>query len=150
MTIDRESELNLAADAPAAGRFLLARGGLLHPPADGEAGIWWAQLHPAEDPTEEFFARLAWTVYPGAAPSIKFSTTLGGPLADPGAWPVAPGYRPACLDVCKPISAEGFALHPDWGRTNQAWTGRGNPFLAVVQELQRDLNGPGFSGRFGS
>lgn len=150
MTLDRESELNLVADAEAAGQFLLARGGVLHPPAIGDAEVWWVQLHPAGDPIEEFFARLGWTVYPGAAPSIKFARTLGGELTDPSAWPVAPGYRPTCLDVCKPISAEGFALHPDWTQTNQAWTGRGNPFLAIVQELQRDLNGPGYSGRFGS
>ena len=148
MTIDRESELNLAADVPAAGQFLLARGGRLHEPLNGDRGTWWAQLHPARDLTETYFVRIAWTIYPDAPPSIKFAPSLGGPLTEPSAWPVAPGYRATCLDVCKPFTAEGFALHPDWCRTNQAWRGEGNPFVAVVRELQRDLNGPGYSGRF--
>lgn len=150
MSIDRESELNLAADAPAAGQFLLARDGGLHEPANGDYGTWWAQLHPCSDPAETYFARIAWTTYPGAPPSVKFATSLGGGLTDPTAWPIAPGYRATCLDVCKPFTAEGFALHPDWNRTNQAWRGDGNPFLGVVRELQRDINSPGYSGRFRS
>jgi hypothetical protein len=148
VSLDRESELNLAADASAVDQFLLARGGHLHAPANGDASIWWVQLRAAGDPADKFFVRLTWSIYPGAAPSIKFARGLGGDLTDPGAWPVAPGYRPPSLDVCKPISAEGFALHGDWSQTSQAWTGTGNPFLAVVQELQRDLNGPGYHGRF--
>jgi len=147
MNIDRESELNLAADAPAASEFLLARGGHLDP-LNGEPGTWWAQLHPASDPLETYIARLMWTVYPGAPPSIKFATSPGGAVTDPAAWPMAAGYRPTCLDICKPFTAEGFALHPDWAATNQAWTGDGNPFLAVVNELQRDLNSPTYSGRY--
>lgn len=148
MSLDRESELNLTADASVVDQFLLARGGQLHAPSNGDTGVWWALLRPAVDGAEEFFVRMAWSAYPGAAPSIKFARTLFGDLGDPSAWPVAPGYRPTNLDLCKPISAEGFALHADWSQTNQAWTGAGNPFLAVTQELQRDLNGSGYRGRF--
>lgn len=150
MSLDRESELSLAADAPAAAAFLAERGGSLSEPFDGEPGIWWAQLRPGGQPEEIYCVRLGWTVYPGTAPSIKFATSLGGALTDPSAWPVAPGYRATCLDVCKPISAEGFALHPDWASTTHAWRGDGNPFLAVVRELQRDLNSSAYRGRFGS
>lgn len=148
MTLDRESELSLAADAAAAAAFLGERGGHLHDPVNGDAGIWWAQLRPAIDRHETYYARIGWSVYPGAPPSIKFANSLGGAITDPTAWPMAPGYRPTCLDVCKPISAEGFALHPDWARTTQAWRGDGNPFLATVREIQRDLNSPAYQGRF--
>jgi hypothetical protein len=149
MSIDRESELSLTADAPAASEFLQSRGGRLLR-ADDDPATWWAELRPANDRSETYFARIAWTVYPGAAPSVRFATTLGGAQTDPAAWPVAPGYRPTSLDICKPFTAEGFALHPDWAATNQAWTGQGNPFLTVVRELQRDLNSPGYTGRYGS
>jgi hypothetical protein len=148
MTLDRESELSLAADAPAAVAFLRERDGSLHESLDVGPGVWWAQLRPARDPEETYYARLGWTFYPGAPPSIKFAASLGGAITDSTAWPVAPGYRPTCFDVCKPISAEGFALHPDWASTTHAWKGEGNPFLAVVRELQRDLNSPGYHGRF--
>jgi hypothetical protein len=148
MTLDRESELSLAADAPAAAAFLDGRGGRLYEPADSEPGVWWAQLRPAANPHDAYFVRLGWSVYPDAPPSIKFATSLRGAITDPAAWPVMPGYRPPSLDVCKPISAEGFALHPDWASTTQAWRREGNPFLAVVREIQRDLNSSAYQGRF--
>jgi hypothetical protein len=148
MTLDRESELTLASDAAAAAAFLSERGGELHAPADGEIATWWARLHPASEPEENYYVRLGWSVYPGAPPSIKFATALGAAITDATAWPLTPGYRPTCLDVCKPISAEGFALHPDWARTTHAWRGEGNPFLTVVREIQRDLNSPAYQGRF--
>jgi hypothetical protein len=148
MTLDRESELSLVADAPAAVAFLRDRGGGLHEPLEDEPGVWWAQLRPAGDPEETYYARLGWSVYPGVPPSIKFAASLRGAITDPRAWPLAPGYRPTCLDVCKPISAEGFALHPDWAHTTHAWRGEGNPLLAVLRELQRDLNDPRYQGRF--
>ena len=147
MSLDRETELNLASDAPAAADFLAGRGGRLHTPADGEPGIWWAEMHPAVDAEETYVARIGWSVYPSAPPSIKFATAVGGSIEHPSAWPMISGYRPSSLDICKPFTSEGYALHPDWSGTNQAWTGEGNPFVAVVQELQRDLNSPSYSGR---
>ncbi len=50
MTLDRESELALDADAAAAAALLTERGGHLHAPSNGDAGTWWAELHPASDP----------------------------------------------------------------------------------------------------
>jgi hypothetical protein len=150
MNLDRESELTLVSDAAAAAAFLAERGGQLHAPDRSDTGIWWAELHPASEPAETYYARFRWSVYPDAPPSIKFATSLGGATTDPAAWPVTPGYRPTVLDMCKPISAEGFAVHPDWARTSHAWRTEGNPFLAVVREIQRDLNSPHYQGRFRS
>jgi hypothetical protein len=148
MTLDRESELGLVADAPAAAAFLTGRGGVLHNPTDSDPGTWWAELYPGSDPQETSYARIAWRVYPSAAPSVKFAKEMGESLTDPTAWPVIPGYRPGALDICKPFTAEGFALHPDWAASSQAWSTEGNPFLAVVRELQRNLNSAGYQGRF--
>jgi hypothetical protein len=58
------------------------------------------------------------------------------------------GFRPTSLDICMPFTAEGFAIHPDWSTSSQAWIAQGNPFLAVVRELQRQLNSPSYRGRF--
>ena len=148
MTLDRESELNLARDAPAATVFLTGRGGCLHEPKQSDPDAWWAQMHPAAEPSETYFVRISWREYPAAPPSVKFATTLGGPLTEPPAWPVIAGYRPTQLDICMPFTAEGFALHGDWASTNQAWSPDGNPFLAVVQELQRGLNSTSYEGRY--
>jgi hypothetical protein len=148
MSLDRESELCLAADAPAAASFLAGRGGTLHDPLEADPCAWWAELHPSSEPQETFYARIGWRTYPGAAPSVKFSQEIGGSLSDPRAWPQAPGYRPTELDICKPFTAEGFALHPDWATSSQAWLPDGNPFLAVVRELQRNLNSNAYAGRW--
>ncbi len=147
MSLDRESELALAADSPAAANFLAGRGGTLRSPIETDPGVWWAELHPAADPSETYYARIAWSRYPASPPSVKFAHAIGADLADPTAWPLVPGYRPGNLDICKPFTAEGFGLHPDWANTNQAWSATGNPFLAVIRELQRNLNSPGYQGR---
>jgi hypothetical protein len=148
MSLDRESEINLARDAPAAADFLASRGGQLHSPCAEEPGVWWGEFHPASDEPQTYFARLAWRVYPGAPPSVKFAVSVGGSLDDPTAWPIAAGFRPTSLDICMPFTAEGFALHPNWCQSSHAWSPAGNPFLAVVRELQRRLNGPSYRGRF--
>jgi hypothetical protein len=46
-----------------------------------------------------------------------------------------------------PFTAEGFALHPDWTSTNEAWRETGNPFLYVSETLQRSLD-TSYGGRF--
>jgi hypothetical protein len=148
MTLDSESELNLASDAPAVADFLAGRCGRLIEPLEGQPGVWWAELHPAGDPLQSYFARLAWSVYPGAPPSVKFATAVAGNIDDAAAWPIVTGFRPGSRDICMPFTAEGFALHPDWSNSSQAWVSHGNPFLAVVRELQRHLNSPSYQGRF--
>lgn len=56
---------------------------------------------------------VVWTRYPDDPPSILFADAIGGRLGITHAWPVSPGYR-APNDICKPLSAEGYALHPEW------------------------------------
>lgn len=145
MSVNLESTLNLKADAEAVAAFLLEHGGRLE--ADAEGGIYWLTLIPASDPKESYITRLAWSEYPGAPPSVKFATSVGGRLDDPKAWPVAPGFRAQSLDICMPFTAEGFALHPEWTSTSEAWRGTGNPFLFVTETLQRFLD-TNYSGRF--
>jgi hypothetical protein len=85
-------------------------------------------------------ARIAWTRYPQNAPSVKFADGVGGTLTVTKAWPVIAGYRPGNFDICKPLTAEGFALHAEWRTGPHAWSATGNPFLWVVSQLQDDMN----------
>ncbi len=64
-----------------------------------------------------------------------------GSLAVTRAWPLIPGYRAASFDICKPMTAEGFAPAPRNGRTGlESWPTTGNPFLWVVETIQFDLD----------
>jgi hypothetical protein len=137
--MDLESRLNLEADEAAAAAFLVERGGALARDLEDD-GVCWLALHPRRDPEETYYARLAWTAYPHQAPSVKFADCVGGSLTSTSAWPVVPGYRPTSFDICKPFTAEGFALHPDWQAGPTAWPTTGNPLLWVVETLQEDLD----------
>lgn len=143
--MDLESRLNLEADEPAAAVFLTERGGELAPDPETD-GVYWLTLHPRRDPGESFYARVAWIAYPHQPPSVKFAERVGGSLTATSAWPVVSGYRPTSFDICKPFTAEGFALHPDWCTGPTAWPTTGNPFLWVVETLQEDL-ATGYAGR---
>jgi hypothetical protein len=79
MTLDRESELNLARDAPAAATFLAGRGGRLHEPKQSDPDTWWAQMHPAAEPTETYFVRISWREYP-SAPPIAEGRRIAAPM----------------------------------------------------------------------
>jgi hypothetical protein len=137
--VDLESRLNLEADEATVVEFLAEHGGCLDRDKD-QVGVYWLTLHPRRAPGETYFVRLAWQSYPHAAPSVKFSTTVGGRLDVTSAWPRIPGYRPSSLDICKPFTAEGFALHADWRQGAEAWRATGNPFYWVAENLQYDLN----------
>jgi hypothetical protein len=139
--IDAESRLNLDDDRPAVEEFLAEFGGeLVQRPDDMNTGVHWIKLHPRSAPQETYVARVAWTRYPDAAPSVKFADAVGGSLGVVKAWPNCNGYRPGNFDICKPFTAEGFAVHPEWRTGPQAWRTTGNPFLFVVAQLQDDLN----------
>jgi len=139
--IDTESRLNLEADRVAVEEFLADFGGeLLQRPEDAEHGVFWLRIHPRTVPGEHYVARIAWTRYPQAAPSVKFADTVGGSLAVTKAWPVSAGYRAGNFDICKPFTAEGFTVHPEWCGGPTAWPTTGNLFLFVVAQLQDDLN----------
>jgi hypothetical protein len=114
---DQESLLNLTADEVAVAAFLAGNGG--HLTRDGkDAAVYWLRMRPAGAPSEVYYVRVAWSAYPHEAPSVKFADSIGGSLAAASAWPVIPGYRPASFDICKPMTAEGYALHAGW-RTGQ-------------------------------
>jgi hypothetical protein len=132
------TQLNLEADEDAVVSFLDETGGILI--RDGaEPGLYWAVLTPMSAPAERFYARIRWTQYPGAPASVRYADGVRCQTSVARAWPIIPGYR-VPNDICKPFTAEGYGLHPDWKTGPTAWSSAGNPFLATVQQLQFDLN----------
>ncbi|WP_182920285.1 hypothetical protein [Nocardioides cavernaquae] len=146
--MDYESQLRLERDAVVVSATLEASGGLLiHRVADPDGpaalvdppGVYWAVIQPAQLGTSPFVVRIHWTVYPDLPPSVLFAAEVGGLANVAAAWPAAAGYR-APNDICKPFTAEGQALHPEWASGAQAWRSEGNPFLYVIQNVQDDIN----------
>ncbi len=145
MSLDLESELNLQADAKATAALLKQHGGRLHAEPD-DPGTYWLEMAPASHPGEAYFACVAWRTYPGAPPSVKFATEVGGRLDVTSAWPTVPGFRPTVFDICMPFTEEGFNVHSEWRTSAEAWKDTGNPFLYVASTLQRLLD-TRYSGR---
>lgn len=139
MSVDLESQIRLDRDSVAVHEFLAAGGGMLIRRAQDPPGLCWALVQPADRSRRPLVARLVWTVYPDRPPSLLFATEVGGPTSDPSGWPAAPGYR-APVDVCKPFTAEGRALHADWASGVHAWRSEGNPFLYVIETVQADID----------
>ena len=131
--------LTLDADEEAVISLLDEFGGLLLREVDAPE-VYWVVLRPKSAPQETYYARMAWTAYPDQPPSVRFYDFIGGTYATNGAWPAVPGYRIGSWDICKPFTAEGFALHAEWRTGPSAWCSNGNPFLWVTQALQNDLN----------
>jgi hypothetical protein len=142
---DQESLLNLAADEVAVAAFLADNDGHLSRDAT-DAAVYWLRMRPVGAPAEIYYVRVAWSAYPHDAPSVKFAGSIGGLLTITRAWPMIPGYRPPSFDICKPMTVEGYALHPDWRTGPDAWPTTGNPFLWVIEILQYDLDNY-YSGR---
>jgi hypothetical protein len=137
--IDAESKLNLEADVVAVRDFMAANGGDVTE-SEKEPGVYWLSLRPRRQPNELFIARVAWQRYPQQPPSLKFADGVGGSLHVTRAWPLIAGYRPSSFDICKPFTAEGYALHAEWRSGAFAWREMGNPFLWVATQLQDDFN----------
>ncbi|GLZ32029.1 hypothetical protein Lesp02_42170 [Lentzea sp. NBRC 105346] len=124
---------------PEVEEFLASTSGrLVHRPED-EDGAYWIMMQARGQSGEPFIARLVWTVYPLRPPSLLFADSVGGATNRPASWPSAAGYR-APNDVCKPFTAEGQALHPEWATGPHAWRASGNPFLYVVETVQGDID----------
>lgn len=138
--MDLESRLRLEGDAPAVEEFLASVAGQLHRREEDPLGLYWVVLQPRNGQSAPFTARFSWTVYPHRPPSLTFTDTVGGTVGGPTAWPAAGGYRSSPGDVCKPFTAEGQALHPEWTTGPRAWRASGNPFLYVVQIVQDDID----------
>lgn len=137
--MDFESQLRLERDAEVVAATLEAVGGQLVHRDDDPPGLYWARIKPRAVEAPPFVVRLWWDVYPDRQPSALFASEVGGVTALPSAWPAAPGYR-APNDVCKPFTAEGRGLHPEWANGPHAWRSEGNPFLYVVETIQGDID----------
>lgn len=107
---------------------------------DAEPGTYWLVLHPKSAPAETYYARVAWRQYPDGPPSVRFHDQIHGRFDVPSAWPIVPGYRLGAWDICKPITAEAYVVHPEWCAGPHQWSSTGNPFLWIAQTLQDDLN----------
>lgn len=91
---------------------------------------------------EGYRLRLSCDGYPDRAPSIKPIDPVTGSADDIRAWPSCDGFRPVG-DICMPLTAEGFALHPEWMNDPALrWVSTGNPILRVLEELQAQLDNP--------
>jgi hypothetical protein len=145
VSLNLESNLNLEADAEAVAALLNQHGGRLLADPD-DHGTYWLELVPAHDAGQIYIARTIWSAYPGAPPSVKFATAVGGRIDVTSAWPTVPGFRPTSFDICMPFTEEGFNVHPDWRASTEAWKSTGNPFLYVASTLQRLLD-TRYSGR---
>lgn len=139
MSLDDESRLNLVEDEAAVHAFVAEHCGCLDRDPQ-ESGTYWLTLRPRTEPNERYVVRVAWTTYPHEPPTVRFAPVIGGSLTSTAAWPTIPGYRPASFDICKPFTAEGFNLHPDWRSGPEAWRTTGNPFLHVATVIQYDLD----------
>ena len=135
--MDNESRLRLQTHEPAVRAFLAETGGELLHRDHYPDGFYWVTIAPRSG-AAPFIARVVWTVYPDQPPSVLFATAIGGPV-DAAGWPDAPGYRRGA-DICKPFTAEGQAVHPEWRNGIHAWRGEGNAFLHVVETMQGDID----------
>ncbi|MDP9226031.1 MAG: hypothetical protein M3P18_19770 [Actinomycetota bacterium] len=132
---DAETLLNLQHDRGAVAQFLAQHDGSIDG-ADADSGVYWVTFRPCSAPAELYYARVAWDAYPFAPPSIKFGDGIRGSLEENHAWPVIPGYRTGSFDICKPMTKEGYAAHPEWAQGSTGWVSDGNPFLWIAQEMQ--------------
>lgn len=140
MSLDTESTLNLDADEGEVASFVAESGGELtrddQLDGRGDRAIYWITFRPRAVPTERFIARIEWFAYPYEPPSIKFADGIRGSLTVTTAWPMMTGYRPGNFDICRPMSREGYAIHPEWMTGSTAWPTDGNPFLWIAQTMQ--------------
>ena len=132
---DAETLLNLQHDQEAVAELLAKHEGDLNC-SEAKSGVYWVTLRPCSAPEERYYARIAWESYPFGPPSIKFGDSIGGSLVVNAAWPVIPGYRTGSFDICKPMTKEGYLLHPEWAQGSTAWVSDGNPFVWVVELMQ--------------
>jgi hypothetical protein len=131
------THLGLEEDLPAVQHLVADHGAEMRPGAT--PGVFWLTMRPRAAPQEIFHARIAWTSYPDAPPSIKFADAIEGRLDVTWAWPIIPGYRPGNLDICQPFTAEAFGVHPEWRTGPEAWPSEGNPLEWVVGRLLHDM-----------
>ncbi len=99
---------------------------------------------------ERYSLHFRCTDYPDQPPSIVCFDKASGSHQVRSAWPQCQGFRAdSSWDLCLPLSAEGFKVHPEWQNDPQKrWNSNGNPLLRVIDEIQLRLNDPTkYSGR---
>ena len=133
---DLQAELNLRADAEA-----LHLGREHDWIVEGPNGLVVDVRLTAID-REHYWLRFVCDGYPDRPFSVKPLDYLTKNTAILSAWPSCEGFRPP-TDLCMPVCAEGFALHPEWQSDPRLrWRSEGNPLLRVLEELQVRLNDP--------
>ncbi|MEA2677351.1 MAG: hypothetical protein QOJ81_1492 [Chloroflexota bacterium] len=91
---------------------------------------------------ESYTLRFIADGYPDAAPSVKPIDPETGSPDVRTAWPECDGFR-VPTDLCMPLSAEGYAVHPDWANDPALrWSSTGNALLRVLEELQIQIDNP--------
>ena len=145
MSVDAESQLNLDQDEVDVAEFLAANGGRLDRDdrlwrESSDAAVYWLTMRPRSHPTETYCVRVEWEAYPYSPPSIRFASGARGSLTATSAWPIITGYRSGTFDICRPMSKEGYATHPEWSQGSTAWPTDGNPFLWVAETTQFHLD----------
>jgi hypothetical protein len=133
-----QAELNLAEDVRALRLQAEERGWGVEGPNDLEVFV----TIPSLIDRESYCIRFRCPGYPEEPFSVK---PVDPETKDPSivrAWPSCDGFRPPS-DLCMPLSAEGYALHPEWRNDPRwRWDPRGNPLLRVVEELETRVNDP--------
>jgi hypothetical protein len=137
--VDVESQLRLVADLPAVEAYLAEWGGSVMVRPDDPVGLLWITFRSVTGQRDPFIARVQFVVYPDRAPSVLFADGVGGTTQVLSAWPAANGYR-GPTDICKPFTAEGQALHAEWGSGPNAWRIEGNVLLYVVETIHDDIS----------
>ena len=141
---DQLSVLNLRDDYVEASSTADASRWKLEMPSELEVRV---TLKPIAD-DEIYQARLLWSRYPDAPPSLKFRDPVTGRLDLPQAWPQCRGFRPTSLDACVNWCSEGLAIHPEWVNDQRfRWNPDGNALLRVLRQLQEELD-EHYQGRF--
>jgi hypothetical protein len=89
---------------------------------------------------EVYWLRFTCSGYPEQPFSIKPIDHDTKRSDDVSAWPQCEGFRPTS-DLCMPLCAEGYALHPVWQKDPRLrWQPEGNALLRVLEELQLRLS----------
>jgi len=134
----RQAELALAADLSEIRKVSAER----HWTVGRRNGLEVAIAMTSKIDAESYTIRFVAVDYPDSAPSIKPIDPATESSDVRTAWPDCDGFRPT-TDLCMPLSAEGYEVHPEW-RTDPAlkWISAGNPLLRVLEELQIHIDNP--------
>jgi hypothetical protein len=132
----RQAELALQADLVEIRKHARAR----HWTVGRRSGLEVAIAMTSKVDAESYTLRFVAAGYPDSAPSIKPIDPETRSSDVRTAWPDCDGFR-VPTDLCMPLSAEGYAVHPEWPNDPALrWSSTGNPLLRVLEELQIQID----------